>query len=117
MPPRSAGGEFGKVYRAYAASLQAGDVKAARALLGARVGAYWQKMEKAGKLDGYVEYTWKEKHLGMKNPRVTGGFVDGDRAVLLVKGESGIYGSLHGDAILTREDGKWRLSDELLNVE
>jgi hypothetical protein len=109
------GGEPAKVYLAYGAALEARDVKAGRVLVDAKLQAYWQKLEKAGKLTGYLDYAWKEKHLEMKSPEITGGFVRGDHAVLLVKGKG--FASVRGEALLQKEDGTWRFSDELLGAD
>lgn len=109
------GGEAAKVYLAYQSALATRDVKAARPLLDARLKAFWQQQEKEGKLDGYLDYCWTEKHLEMKKAEVTGGFIRGDRAVLFVKGQS--VTAIHGEALMRREDGVWRFSDELLGVE
>lgn len=115
-PLAGGGGDAGKVYAKYETALEARNIAAARAVIDERVSAFWQKMEKEGKLDRYLDYTWKEKHLEMKSPRVTGGFVNGDRAVVLVEGENR-YAKVRGEALLKREGGGWRFSDELLRVD
>ena len=113
LPP--GGGDVGKVYLAYDAALRRRDVKAGLPLIDARTKEFWQKLEKEGKLGNYLDYCWKEKHLEMKSPEVTGGFLHGDRAVLLIKGEG--VTALHGEALLRRENGAWRFSDELFEPE
>jgi hypothetical protein len=110
------GGDAGKVYAKYEHALEARDVAAAKAVIDERLSAFWKKMEDEGKLDRYLDYTWKEKHLEMKRPAMTGGFVNGDRAVVFVEGESR-YAKVRGEALLKREGGDWRFSDELLRVD
>lgn len=114
-PLRGDDGGVVKAYLAYQNALETRNVKEARAISDAKLKGFWKKLEEDGKLAGYLGYCWKEKHLEMKKPEITGGFVHGDRAVLLVKGRSDT--AIQGEALLQRENGVWLFSDELLRVE
>jgi len=47
--------------------------------------------------------------------RVVQGWSKGNRAVLIVAGETGSF-RLAGDAVLVSEGGRWRVDDELYDV-
>jgi hypothetical protein len=42
--------------------------------------------------------------------------VRGDRAVVLVTGESRVLGKMHGEVQMDREGGAWRVEDETLQL-
>jgi hypothetical protein len=110
------GGLPGKAYLAYAEALSGEDRKALRALLDAATQQRWDKYEKDGKLDAYVEYLRHDRHTLMRTIRITGGFVRGDRAVVLFDGSSVYIDHLYGEALLRREDGKWLVHTEMIDV-
>ncbi|HTY42281.1 MAG TPA: hypothetical protein VMH79_10450 [Thermoanaerobaculia bacterium] len=123
VPPKSwgdalpaDGGAPGKAYLAYAAALERGDKAAVRALLDARAKERWDGHAADGDLDAYVEYLWHDVHTLMKTIRITGGFVRGDRAVVLLDGSSVFIDRLHGEALLRREDGRWLVRAEMIDV-
>jgi len=107
------GGEPGKAYLAYHAALLAGDVAALKVRLTAARVERWQKAEQDGKGDAFLAY------LGENRPqtaRVERAFVSGDRALVLVTGESETYGAMHGEAQLRLEGGIWKVDDETIQI-
>jgi hypothetical protein len=110
------GGAPGKVYLAYAAALEKEDQKTVYALLDADMKARWDKYEKDGELDSYVEFLWHDVHTAMKTIRLTGGFTRGDRAVVLLDGSSAVIDHLDGEALLRQEGGRWLVHTEMVDV-
>ncbi|HTR02948.1 MAG TPA: hypothetical protein VMN82_07100 [Thermoanaerobaculia bacterium] len=110
------GGAPGKAYLAYAAALEHADKAAVRELLDARSKGRWDGHVQDGDLDAHVEYLWHDVHTLMKTIRITGGFVRGDRAVVLFDGSSVFIDHLHGEALLRREDGRWLVRTEMIDV-
>jgi hypothetical protein len=53
----------------------------------------------------------KEGHPN-KSVQITGGFMAGDKAVLLISGESSVA-RLTGEALMLKEGGSWRVDDEI----
>ncbi len=113
LPPD--GGEAGKAVLAYQAALEAGNKKALFDLLDSKGQELWKKREKEGKVDRALKYRWEKEHLELKDPRITGGFVRVEQAVILVKGKNS-YMSLKGEVALRLEDGHWRIHDEIFDV-
>jgi len=105
-------GEIGKVFHAYNAAMSAADQKAIFDLLDKANQDFWKKQEKDGKLDSYVDYRIEKQHWRMKEAQITGGFQRADQAVLLVKGTSPLIDHLHGQVTLTKENGRWKISEE-----
>lgn len=108
------GGAPGEAYVAYHKALNASDVKAVYALLDARHRALWDKYRKQG-VD-VMDVQRNDFHSAMNAVRVTGGFVRGDRAVVLFDGSSETIEHLHGEALLNRENGAWVVRDELVQT-
>ncbi|HLX27960.1 MAG TPA: hypothetical protein VKV24_05665 [Casimicrobiaceae bacterium] len=108
------GGEPGKVYLAYHEALKASDRKRVYAVLDARHKSLWDKYQKEG-VD-VMEVQWRDFHSSMESVSVTGGFVRGDRAVVLYDGRSKTIDHLHGEALLRRENGVWMMRDELVST-
>jgi hypothetical protein len=108
------GGEPGRAYVAYHKALNAGDRKAVYSLLDAKRKAFWDKWTQKG-VD-VMDAQWDDFHSRMSAVTVTGGFVRGDRAVVLVDGSSKLVDRLHGEALFRRENGAWRLHDELTSA-
>ena len=52
----------------------------------------------------------------MKTITITGGFVRGDHAVVLFDGSNSYIDHLHGEAVLRREDGAWRIHRDMVSV-
>jgi hypothetical protein len=80
------------------------------------VKARYQKYEKEGKLDGYFDYLWRDEHTELKTIKITGGFVDGDRAVVLFDGSGALIDHLHGEALLRRENGAWLVHEDMVSI-
>jgi hypothetical protein len=110
------GGDPGRAYLAYHAALGKGDRKALFPLLDADTKARWKKYEAEGKLDEYVDYRWDEMHVKMKSVSLSGGFVRGDRAVVLFTGSSSLIDHLYGEALLRKEGGVWLVHADMIDV-
>jgi hypothetical protein len=110
------GGAPGKAWLAYHAALEEKDKKAIYALLDADMKARWTKNEKDGDLDGYIEYLWHDQHTSLKTIHITGGFVRGDRAVVLFTGSSTFIDHLYGEALLRQEGGAWLVHTDMVDV-
>jgi len=110
------GGEPGKAYLAYHRALEKRDKKALYALLDAEERARWEKYNAENKVDEWLDYRWKEEHSELTSIRVTGGFVNGERAVVLFDGKNGYIDALHGEAQLRREGGEWLVGGEMVSV-
>lgn len=110
------GGDPGKAYLAYHRALEKRDKKALYALLDAEERKRWEKYNAENKVDEWLDYRWKEEHTELTSIRITGGFVDGDRAVVLFDGKNGYIDALHGEAQLRREDGAWLVGGDMVIV-
>lgn len=110
------GGEPGKAYLAYHRALEKRDKDALYGLLSAEEKARWKKYNEEGKVDEWLDYRWKEEHTELTSIRITGGYVNGDRAVVLFDGKNGYIDALHGEAQLRRENGAWRVGGDMVSV-
>jgi hypothetical protein len=110
------GGAPGKAYLAYAAALEKEDRAAARDLLDAAQKARWDKHAEQKDLDAFFDYLWDGVHTRMQTIRITGGYERGDRAVVLFDGSSRILDRLHGEALLRRENGRWLVHGEMVDI-
>jgi len=106
------GGAPGKALLAYHAALEKRDKKALYALFDAARKSLYTEYEKGGKLDGYLDYLWHDEHTDLKSVNITGGFIRGDRAVILFDASNPFIEALHGEALLRQEDGAWRIVKE-----
>lgn len=110
------GGDPGKAFLAYASALEARDKKKIYSLLDAENKEHYQKYEKEGDLDNWLAYLWKDEHSELETIRITGGFVRGDRAVVLFDGSNAYIDKLHGEAILRREGGAWLIHRDMIEM-
>ena len=110
------GGAPGRAFLAYHAALEKRDKKALHALFDADGKGLFEKYEKEGKLDGYLDYLWHEEHTEMKSVRITGGFVRGDRAVVLFDASNGYIDAMHGEALMRQEGGAWLVHRDMVAV-
>jgi hypothetical protein len=110
------GGDPGKAFLAYASALEARDKKRLYTLLDAENQEHFQKYEKEGQLDDWLGYLWKDEHSELKTIRITGGFVRGDRAVVLFDGSNSYIDKLHGEAVLRREGGAWLMHRDMVEM-
>jgi hypothetical protein len=122
VPPRhwgkplpADGGDPGKTVLAYQTALETRNQKALFDLLTGEGQQLWSQREKEGKLDRALEYRWAKEHLELTQPQITGGYVRGEDAVVLVKGKNS-YSSLKGEVALRREGSRWRIRDEIFGV-
>jgi len=123
IPPKSwgdplpkDGGEPGKAFLAYHGALERRDHKAILALSDADMKKRFLDYEKQGKLDGYLDYRWHDEHTDLRTIAITGGFVRGDRAVVLFDGSNAYIDHLYGEAILRRENGAWLFHRDMVDV-
>ncbi len=107
------GGEPAKAYLAYAAALKAGDAAALKSLLVATMAEQLDKAEKAGRLEDFLGLLGEGRYVD--SVTVQNGFVSGDTAVLVINGD-GAVGKRAGEAVLRREEGSWRVQDEILEM-
>jgi len=107
------GGEPGKAWLSWHAAAEAGDRKALRALAGPTIAAAWKKAEGDGRLDGYLKFLTEDRP---RTGHVREAFVKGDRAVVLVAGDSPVLGKMHGEVQMVREGGSWRVDGETLQL-
>jgi hypothetical protein len=108
------GGAPAKAYLAYHRALNATDASAVYAVLDASRRANWDKWKAKG-MDVMARQQ-DDLHARMSEVTIAGGFVHGDRAVVLFDGRSRLVDRLHGEALLRQENGQWRLHDELVSV-
>jgi hypothetical protein len=110
------GGEPGKAYLAYHRALEKRDKKALYELLDAEERARWEKYNAENKVDEWLDFRWKEEHTELTGIRITGGYVNGDRAVVLFDGKNAYIDALHGEAQLRREGGAWLVGGDMVSV-
>jgi hypothetical protein len=112
LPPD--GGAPAHAYLAYHEALNASDARGVYAALDGKRRANWDKWKAKGQ--DVMDRQWDDLHARMSEVTITGGFVRGDHAVVLFDGRSKLVDRLHGEAVLRRENGEWRLHDELVSV-
>ena len=115
-PIKGDGGDIGGAYKAYNNAMNADDRKAIFDLLDAHTQEFWKKREKEGKLDSYLDYRADKVHYRIKDARIVRGYVRENQAVLLIKAASPVIDHLHGQVVLTKESGRWKISDEVYEV-
>jgi len=104
------GGAPGRAYLDYHEALAGSDPAAIRKCLSAERRATWAHAEKQGQGADFLAFL-REGH--PRRVEVTQGYVDGDRALLLLEGASS-NGKVRGEAQLVREGGVWRFEQETL---
>jgi hypothetical protein len=104
------GGAPGKAYLQYHAALAKSDRAALHPLLSNEQQQFLDEAEKNGNLAETLQ-AMADGHPG-KAVRITGGFIAGDKAVLLIAGE-GTTAKLTGEVLMLREGGAWHVDDEL----
>ncbi|HUJ15605.1 MAG TPA: hypothetical protein VL284_17595 [Thermoanaerobaculia bacterium] len=107
------GGDIGAAYKTYNKAMESGDRQAIFDALDSHLQSFWKKQEKAGKLDGYLEYRQQSVHYHISEAHIIRGFSRPDEAVLLVNASSPLLDHLHGQVVLKREGGRWKISDEV----
>jgi hypothetical protein len=112
-PLPAGGGAPGKAYLGYHAALVNRDAKALRPILSDERREMMAGAEKEGKGAAYLRYLAKEHP--EKSVQITKGFSKGNRAVLMIAGESSTI-KLTGEVVLFNEGGSWRVDDELTDV-
>ena len=107
------GGAPAKAYLAYHAALARSDRAAVKPLLSRDQQQFWDDAEKAGKL-GAVVHALAVAH-PVKSVEIVQGYGKDDKAVLRIAGEA-TAGKVTGEVLLIREDGAWRVDDEITEV-
>jgi len=107
------GGAPGKAYLAYHAALTKRDAAALRPLLSQSQEEVFDNAKQKGKLEGFLSFL-SEDH-PTRTARIDKGFGNDRTAVLLVSGESAA-GKVTGEALLVKDQGAWKVDDELLSV-
>ena len=110
------GGDPGKAFLAYHAALEKRDKKALRALFDADRKKLSDEYELSKRLDAYLDYLWHDEHTELKTIRITGGFIRGDRAVVLFDASNSYIDAMHGEAVMRREGGAWKLHRDMVSV-
>ena len=107
-PLPAGGGEPGKVYAAYHQAIVAGDKAVLRPFYTDKVQADY-----AERADSVVE-AFRNDHPG-QSMKVVRGFAKGERALLLVEGETS-YSKVKTEVHLEKQQGTWRIVDETLQL-
>jgi hypothetical protein len=107
------GGAPGAAYLAYHAALAKRDAAAVKSALSADLRETMAGAEKKSDVDGFLRWLARD-HPG-KSVRIAKGYVKGDKAVLVIAGESAA-GKLAGEVLMLKEGGGWRVDDELTDV-
>jgi hypothetical protein len=107
-PLPAGGGEPGKAYAALHTAMVAWDYPAAKPYFtDAAQAEYAEHGEE-------IVQSFRKEHPD-KSYKIVRGFVRGDRALLLVEGETS-YSKVKTEAQMVREKGTWRISSETLQV-
>jgi len=107
------GGAPGAAYNAYHTALLKRDRTAVKSSLSADLRETMASAEKKNDVDGFIRWLLREHP--DKSVRITKGYVKGDRAVLVITGESSA-GKLAGEVMMLKEGSGWRVDDELTDV-
>ncbi len=107
-PLPAGGGEPGKVYAAYHQAIVAGDKAALRPFYTDKVQADY-----AERADAFVQ-AFRNDHPDQA-VKVVRGFAKGERALLLVEGETS-YSRVKTEVHLEKQQGTWRIVDETLQL-
>lgn len=107
-PLPAGGGDPGKAYAALHTAIVAWDYPAAKPYFSDEVQADYGEHSEA------IVQSFRKDHPD-KSYRIVRGFVRGDRALLLVEGETS-YSRVKTEAQMVREKGTWRLVSEVLQI-
>jgi hypothetical protein len=107
-PLPAGGGEQGKLYAAYHAALNGDDPNALKPMLDAEDQALFES-------DAQATLSDKREVHPTKSYKVTKGFIKGDRALLLVDGETAIM-KVTNEVHFVKLDGTWRVYQEIQQV-
>jgi hypothetical protein len=105
------GGAPGSAYLAYHKALAQADRAELHRLLSQDQQDAWAKAEKNASLGKFL-HALSALHPA-KSVEITQGFDGGDKAVLIITGES-TGGKVAGEVLLLRQDGTWRVDDEVI---
>lgn len=108
-PLPAGGGDPGKAYAAVHAAMVAWDYPAAKPYFTDEVQADYPEHAEE------IVQSFRKDHPD-KSFRIVRGFTKGERALLLVEGETA-YGKVKTEAQLVREKGTWRLLSEVLQMK
>lgn len=111
-PLPEGGGAPGAAYLAYHRSIRSLDEISLRMVFSGAVNAVWQEAHAAGQGESYLR-SWAEDH--MTEVLRLEGWSQGDRALLLAKGERSGQ-AITSEVLMVREGGSWRVDDEMVRV-
>jgi len=103
------GGDPGKAYAAYHAALATGKTDAVKSFLTEDMQEGWAK-------DGDEIVSSYRKDHPEKSFKIVNGWVRGDRALLLIEGETP-YMNATSEVQLVKEKGTWRIDNEMMKVK
>lgn len=109
-PLDAEGGAPGAAYMAFHRAMLSRDEVSLRLAFSKSVNSDWAEAAFAGQEDSYLD-SWVEDH--PKEIDRLRGWARDDQAVLLVEGRRGER-QLRAEVLLVREDGNWRVDDELV---
>jgi hypothetical protein len=104
------GGEPGQVYAAYHTAIAAWDYDALKKFYTEKSVAEWD-----AKKEGIVQ-AYRKDHPD-KTAKIVRGWSKGDRATLLVEGETGFDMKATTEVLMVKEKGTWRIKDEMLQAK
>jgi hypothetical protein len=107
------GGAPGAAYLAYHTALLKKDRAALKQALSTDLRDTMASAEKKNDIDGFVRWLLREHP--DKSVRIVKAYAKGDTAVLVITGESS-SGKLAGEVMMRKEDGRWRVDDEMTDV-
>ena len=106
------GGEPGRAYRVFHQAARSRDTVSLRMAFSRSVQKHWAEAEEAGQSESYLD-SWLADH--MTEIDTLRGWSRGEEAVLVVRGRRGGQ-EIEAEVLLVREDGSWRVDDELVRL-
>ncbi len=112
--PAPLDGDVGKAYLAYHEALSSRDTSALRERFSSYQVSVWDELTAEGKGNSFVT-SWADDHPDKVTLKKI--FAKADSALILIEAErSSIELELKGEVIMVREDGTWRVDDEVFQL-